>query len=60
PFDEGNAYAARLREAGVPVTLARYDGMIHDFFRRFAALDLGVRAVYEAAAAIRAALDKGR
>ena len=58
--DEGNAYADRLREAGVAVTLARYDGMIHDFFRRFAALDLGVRAVYEAAAAIRAALDKGR
>jgi acetyl esterase/lipase len=29
--DEGEAYGARLREAGVPVTTVRYDGIIHDF-----------------------------
>jgi acetyl esterase len=29
--DEGEAYAAKLRQAGVPVTTVRYDGVVHDF-----------------------------
>jgi acetyl esterase len=29
--DEGEAYAARLRAAGIPVTTVRYDGITHDF-----------------------------
>ena len=29
--DEGEAYAAKLRAARVPVTTVRYDGTIHDF-----------------------------
>jgi acetyl esterase len=29
--DEGEAYAAKLRAAGVPTTSVRYNGIIHDF-----------------------------
>ena len=29
--DEGEAYAARLRSAGVEITTVRYDGITHDF-----------------------------
>jgi acetyl esterase len=29
--DEGEAYAAKLRMAGVAVTTVRYDGVVHDF-----------------------------
>jgi acetyl esterase/lipase len=29
--DEGDAYARKMDEAGVPVTLVRYQGMIHDY-----------------------------
>ena len=53
--DEGEAYAARLQEAGVAATLTRYDGMIHGFFSLGAVLDQGKRAVQEAATQLRAA-----
>src|ERR1700744_1905051 len=29
--DEGEAYASKLREAGVSTTSVRYNGIIHDF-----------------------------
>ena len=29
--DEGEAYAAKLRAVGVPVTSVRYLGIVHDF-----------------------------
>ncbi len=32
-IDEGNAYADRLRTAGVPITIRIYPGMVHDFAR---------------------------
>ena len=53
--DEGEEYAARLREAGVPVRLSRYDGMIHGFFSMTGLLDRAPEAVAEAASELRAA-----
>jgi acetyl esterase len=53
--DEGEAYARRLAEAGVPVTLTRYDGLIHGFFRLPAMIDRARDALHEAAAALRRA-----
>jgi acetyl esterase len=54
--DEGEAYAEALREAGVPVTLRRYDGAVHGFWRWLAASELSRRAVGEVGAALRAGL----
>jgi acetyl esterase len=53
--DEGEAYARRLQEAGVPTTCTRYDGMIHGFFGMPTLMDKGKLAVDEAAAALRQA-----
>jgi acetyl esterase/lipase len=56
--DEGEAYAARLRAADVPVTLSRYDGMIHGFFGMAGVVDRAQDAVKEAAARLRRALER--
>ncbi len=53
--DEGEAYAELLRQAGVQVTLTRYDGMIHGFFVQFPAIDKGREAVRQSAAALASA-----
>jgi acetyl esterase len=58
--DEGEAYAARLREAGVPVTLTRYDGMIHGFFGLPGAIARGKDAIAEAGRALRGAFTRSR
>ncbi|HVM96979.1 MAG TPA: alpha/beta hydrolase [Candidatus Acidoferrales bacterium] len=59
--DEGERYAERLRQAGVPVQLSRYDGMIHGFFGMSSMIDKAKLAVDEAASALRAAFSaKGR
>ncbi|MHB1416495.1 MAG: alpha/beta hydrolase [Chloroflexota bacterium] len=54
--DEGEAYAKRMEEAGVPVVLNRYDGMIHGFISQAIFLDEGKRALAQSAAALREAL----
>jgi len=54
--DEGEHYAARLREAGVACATSRHDGVFHGFFAMFGFLAKGRAALDEAAAALRAAL----
>jgi len=53
--DEAEAYAERLQQAGIPVTLRRYDGQIHDFITMAGAMGQAGPAVEAAAAALRAA-----
>jgi acetyl esterase len=48
--DEGERYAARLADAGVPVEVSRYDGMPHAFFTMTGVLDVAREAVRYAAA----------
>jgi acetyl esterase len=54
--DEGDAYAARLRDAGVAVTLSQYPGMFHGFLRMTRILDQARAALDEIASALRKAL----
>ena len=53
--DEGEAYAARLAEAGVEATCTRYDGQIHAFFVLPAVIPEALVAVDEATRHLRAA-----
>jgi len=51
--DEGEAYAAALQNAGVPMTLTRYDGLIHGFFGMQDAVAAARPALAQAADALR-------
>ena len=53
--DQGEAYARRLEQAGVPVTLKRYEGMIHPFFSLAGIIEGGKTAIADAAAALKKA-----
>ena len=53
--DEGEAYAKRLADAGVPVTLTRYAGMIHPFFSLSGAIPHAHDAIQQVAEVVRTA-----
>ena len=59
--DEGEAYAAKLRSAGVPVTTVRFDGTIHDFMLLNALSETRATraAISQATAFLRAGLGTG-
>jgi len=54
--DEGEAFATRLREAGVQVALRRHPGLIHTFLNLTAICPTARAAVLEAAGALRLGL----
>jgi len=54
--DDGRAYAAKLRDAGVPVTYSEYEGMIHGFYWMQGVADGARRLHAELARELRAVL----
>jgi acetyl esterase len=58
--DEGEAYAKRLQQAGVPVKLTRYAGTIHGFVVMRGVLSDGRQAIREVAQFIRTQGESGK
>jgi acetyl esterase len=54
--DDGEAYAAKLAEAGVPVTCVRYLGLLHTFFSMRGTVPAAALAQRQVADALRAAV----
>lgn len=56
--DEGEAYAGRLREAGVAVSTRRFEGLIHGVLRMTAVIPRSYELLDDAAAALSAAFGR--
>jgi acetyl esterase len=54
--DEGEQYAERLKQAGVPVVVRRYNGMIHDFVTMALVTEQARNGIADIAADLRVAL----
>ncbi len=55
--DQGERYAERLDEAGVPVELMRFESMVHGFFSNADRFDAAAEAQTLAASALRRAFE---
>ncbi len=53
--DEAEDYGQKLRAAGVPVQVSRYEGMVHGFVSMADMLDKGKQGIAEAVAALKKA-----
>lgn len=58
--DEAEHYAALLQQAGVPVTLSRYESTFHPFLNAAGYLDVGRAAIDECATRLRSGLTRSR
>jgi len=58
--DEGEAYAEKLKQAGVPVRMKRFDGVMHEFFGLSGVVAKAAQAVTEASQGLEEAFESVR